>query len=262
MLGLTFQVASLSQLLSLKNRRFIISTSTGEKNYSTILNIQNRYAKPGLVQPTDLSNGVNYFYHHFGPYLYQTKLPQYIIDRLLVDGKKCKQNVGHELAGHIDNQFSYEDETMDWFTDEMQPVISSYRQGHCEYHGVAHDPITWDLQTLWVNFMKAGDYNPIHTHDNDYSFVIFLQVPEELDKEADEFKGTDIKPATLYFQFAMSSRPKWATTDTRIRPRVGDMYIFPSSLEHTVIPFKSDVTRISVSGNINIDKSQFSNNTF
>ena len=248
MSDLTSQAVSLSQLLSLKNRRFIIS---------------NHYdSKLGPVQPTDFSEGVNYFYQHFGPYLFQTKLPQYIIDRLLVDGKNCKQSYVHELAGHIDNEFSYEDETKDWFTEEMHPVISSYRQGHCEYHGVEHVPTNYTLSTLWINFMKAGDYNPIHTHGGDYSFVIFLQVPEELEKEALEFKGTSIEPASLYFQFAIQQRPQWSTTDAKIRPRTGDMYIFPSQLEHTVIPFKSDVTRISVSGNYDIDKSQFSNNTF
>ena len=252
MLDLTFQVASLSQLLSLKNRRFIISTKLSEF----------RRDVQRLQEPVDFPKSVDYFYHHFGPYLYQTKLPQYIIDRLLVDGKNCKQSYVHNLAGHLDNEFVYEDETKDWFTNEIQQVISSYRHGHCEYHGLPHDPITYSLNSFWINFMKAGDYNPAHTHIGDYSFVIFLQVPEELEKEALEYKGTGIQPASLYFQFAMSARPQWATTDKKIQPRVGDMYIFPSMLEHTVIPFKSDVTSISVSGNIDIDKSQFSEEAF
>ena len=29
-----------------------------------------------------------------------------------------------------------------------------------------------------------------------------------------------------------------------------DIYIFPELLQHTVVPYKSDVTRISVSGNL------------
>ena len=35
-----------------------------------------------------------------------------------------------------------------------------------------------------------------------------------------------------------------------IPPRTGEMYIFPALLQHWVCPFKSDVTRISVSGNV------------
>jgi hypothetical protein len=33
-------------------------------------------------------------------------------------------------------------------------------------------------------------------------------------------------------------------------PKEGDLYMFPAQLRHFVLPFKSDVTRISVSGNI------------
>ena len=41
-------------------------------------------------------------------------------------------------------------------------------------------------------------------------------------------------------------------------PEVGDMYIFPAWLKHYVSPFKSDCTRISVSGNIH-DSVSFAN---
>ena len=34
----------------------------------------------------------------------------------------------------------------------------------------------------------------------------------------------------------------------------GDLYIFPASLKHYVFPFKSPVTRVSVSGNIMFDQ--------
>ena len=33
-------------------------------------------------------------------------------------------------------------------------------------------------------------------------------------------------------------------------PFTGDMFMFPAWLKHWVSPFKSDVTRISVSGNV------------
>jgi hypothetical protein len=37
-------------------------------------------------------------------------------------------------------------------------------------------------------------------------------------------------------------------------PKTGDMYIFPATLKHWVFPFKSLVTRVSVSGNILFDQ--------
>jgi hypothetical protein len=33
---------------------------------------------------------------------------------------------------------------------------------------------------------------------------------------------------------------------------VGDIYIFPAMLQHWVVPFKSKIERISVSGNLEI----------
>jgi hypothetical protein len=37
-----------------------------------------------------------------------------------------------------------------------------------------------------------------------------------------------------------------------MKPKTGDFFVFPAKLHHTVAPFKSDVTRISVSGNLEI----------
>ena len=39
------------------------------------------------------------------------------------------------------------------------------------------------LRNCWVNFMKKYEFNPIHNHSGLYSFVIFVKIPFELDKE-------------------------------------------------------------------------------
>ena len=100
--------------------------------------------------------------------------------------------------------------------------------------------------------MKAGDFNPIHVHGADYSFVLFVDIPKALQKEQKEFEGTSAKPGTLMFEYTQQARPRYATTGMAIRPEPGDMYIFPALLQHWVAPFKSKVTRISVSGNLRI----------
>ena len=100
--------------------------------------------------------------------------------------------------------------------------------------------------------MQSGDFNPMHTHGADYSFVLFLDVPKQLQKEQEKFKGTSAAPGSLMFEFTQQAKPRWATTGTSIRPKTGDMFIFPALLQHWVCPFKSKVTRISVSGNLRI----------
>jgi hypothetical protein len=101
--------------------------------------------------------------------------------------------------------------------------------------------------------MQAGDFNPFHTHGGDYSFVLFVDVPKKLQKEQEEFEGTSTKPGMLAFEYTQQARPRWATTGTTIKPQPGDFFMFPALLQHWVAPFKSKITRISVSGNMRIE---------
>ena len=189
---------------------------------------------------------------NWGPFVLKTKLPDYIVKDLLIQGKKTKQSYNRSLAGHLDNQFLYPVEVQNWFYKEITPILQAYREGHCKYHGIENLNIELSFDDLWINYMKAGDFNPMHTHGGDYSFVIFLQVPDKLKQEMRDFEGTSAKPGMLMFEYTQQAKPRWATTGTAIAPETGDMYIFPALLQHWVAPFKSKVERISVSGNIRI----------
>ena len=191
-------------------------------------------------------------YVHWGPYVMKTSLPKHIINKLKTEGKKAKESYNHKLAGHLDNQFLYPKNIQEWFYSEIQPIIVAYRNGHCKYHGIKDLNVDFIADDLWVNYMKAGDFNPIHTHGGDYSFVIFLDVPKKLEEEALKYEGTSAKPGTLMFEYTQQARPQWATTGHVITPKTGDMFIFPALLQHWVCPYKSKVTRISVSGNLRI----------
>ena len=193
-----------------------------------------------------------YDFIHWGPFVLKTKLPNYIVKKLKTEGKKAKASYNHKLAGHLDNQFLYPVSIQQWFYNEINPVIQAYRDGHCKFHGIERLNVELEADDLWVNFMKAGDFNPIHTHGGDYSFVFFLDVPEQLKKEQEKFEGTSSKPGSLHFEYTQQARPRWATTGTSILPETGDFIMFPAMLQHWVCPFKSNITRISVSGNLRI----------
>ena len=195
---------------------------------------------------------VDYSYFNWGPYVMKTKLPDYFIEKLKIEGEKSNESYNHYLAGHLDHQFAYPKDFQQWFYNEIQPVISAYRDGHCKYHGIENLMVEIRATDLWINFMKAGDFNPSHIHGGDYTFVIFVDVPKELKKEQEEYEGTSAKPGSLMFEFTQQARPRWATTGTAIKPETGDMYMFPAMLQHWVAPFKSKVTRITVSGNLSI----------
>ena len=199
----------------------------------------------------------------FGPFVMRTKLPDYIIKRLHTDGKKKLQSYNKKLAGHLNTQFLYNSDTTGWFYKETQAIWQCFRESHCKFHGIENLQVELDAHDLWVNFMKAGDFNPIHTHGGDYSFVVFVDVPTKLSKEQDDFEGTSAKPGSLMFEFTQQAKPRWATTGQAMKPQTGDMYIFPALLQHWVAPFKSKITRVSVSGNLQImNKDKLPNDYF
>ena len=104
------------------------------------------------------------------------------------------------------------------------------------------------LNALWVNYMKKNEYNPPHDHSDWLSFVIFLKVPEEITKEQEEFVGNSAGPGSLSFLYGDGNRQ--SITYQSVKPKDRDIFIFPAWIKHYVAPFYSDVTRISVSGNI------------
>ena len=104
------------------------------------------------------------------------------------------------------------------------------------------------LASLWINYQKANEFNPPHDHDGKLSFVAYLQIPEELKKENAAYRGKSCGPGGI--QFIYGNGPRDCVTYMSFFPEENDIFIFPAWLKHWVAPFKSDCTRISVSGNI------------
>ena len=203
---------------------------------------------------------VDYTYINWGPFVMKTTVPEYIIKKLKAEGKKAKVSYNKSLAGHLDHQYLYPTDVQNWFYREIHPILQSYREGHCKYHGKENLQVELSFDDLWVNFMKPGDFNPIHTHNADYSFVLFLDVPKALVKEQEEFEGTSSQPGAIMFEYTQQAKPRWATTGVTSLPQTGELIMFPALLQHWVAPFKTKCTRISVSGNIRIvnkDRTKF-----
>ena len=101
---------------------------------------------------------------------------------------------------------------------------------------------------MWINYQKPNDYNPPHDHDGKLSFVTYLQIPKELKKENKKYTGKSCGPGGI--QFLYGNGPRDCITYMSFMPEENDMFIFPAWLKHYVAPYKSNVTRISVSGNV------------
>ena len=50
------------------------------------------------------------------------------------------------------------------------------------------------LHSIWINYMKAGDFNPPHTHGSDLSFVIYPSIPKKILEELLAIRSKKKKP--------------------------------------------------------------------
>ena len=104
---------------------------------------------------------------------------------------------------------------------------------------------------IWVNFMKQGEWNPVHNHTGDISCVTYLKVPKEIEEEnrTSELSSKSNTPTAGKIEFLYGEDIGFTRSGFIRQPREKDLYIFPAKLRHLVYPFKSKTERISVSVN-------------
>tara|TARA_R110002110_G_scaffold292020_1_gene506137 strand:+ start:88 stop:717 length:630 start_codon:yes stop_codon:yes gene_type:complete len=194
---------------------------------------------------------INFRYYNWGPLLYSCRVSDDRCAQVLELCHKAKELYTHELAGHLTKEYKLPALKV---SDILRPYFRSYAQCGEETQLLRQLPFL-EMKSAWVNFMEAGDFNPPHNHSDTLSFVFFLKVPDELKKEHKEFLGTSIGPGGIEFRIALAPAGSkgegvYSIDNNQFFPKEGDLFIFPSHLEHWVYPFKSKVTRISVSGNL------------
>ena len=191
---------------------------------------------------------------YFGPYVPLCKVHPSLITGLLNRGEKLKSGTANDsLAGHLTDQRRYEFEDKEWYLKEFKPYVDWYIQGALEWSGITYNKeqhtTSFTLIDLWINYMKQHEYNPEHTHGGQLSWVIFLKTPD-VSKEQQDFKGTSTPPGSIAFHYGEPQQPKWADHTFNYQPQEGYMWMFPAQLRHQVMPFHTDGTRITVSGNL------------
>ena len=197
-----------------------------------------------------------YEVYPWGPFTIQSKIDQEFIDILLEKGNESRaKNLDNRktLAGQMDYEYYYED-FKEWFCPLFDPYMSAYQVGAMTNgRQLFKKPVIgYEMISLWINYQQAYEYNPPHNHTGDLSFVIYLQIPEEIVKEHIETKHEHNNPGPGVICFDLGPEMPLSVNRVGFLPKVGDIVIFPAWLQHHVNAFKSDVERISVSGNLKI----------
>ena len=210
---------------------------------------------------------IEYRFSYWGPLLVDMQIEQEFVDILLEKGRESRKknlDATKRLAGVIEHEYFY-DNVGDWYFTKMDPYVAAYLNAVTQYYAeignmlISNTPVPstvtrWELKQLWINFQHAKEYNPPHDHAGDISFVIYLQVPDEIKEENERTQGEHRNegPGTIAFDYGLMM-PFSLCRHFRM-PTPGDLFIFPAWLPHYVHSFDSDVERISVSGNINFIK--------
>ena len=185
---------------------------------------------------------------NWGPCVVKLKIKEEFKKLLLDEGKKCTEDYTDKLAGILDKEVGYNDKSKQLILPTLSQYIGVYDQAYQKFINKPYEKMPeYVMSALWINYQRPNDFNPPHDHDGKLSFVIYLDIPDELTREHSTYKGRSCGPGGI--QFIYGNGPRDAITYMSFFPQEGDMFIFPAWLKHWVAPYKSDCTRISVSGN-------------
>ena len=189
-------------------------------------------------------------FYYSGPLLYHTELNKNDLNDLKKICLKDKtKDFRKNLAGDLDHEYTIN-------IEKFNKIIEKYLPEYYQAFEHWYDKKIIKIKTVssWVNFMKAGDYNPPHTHKFNLTCVLYVDVPLKLQEEKKKYIGTDRLggPGSIAFTFLASDLPLFINAKNYF-PKNGDFFIFPANLMHSVFPFKSKIERISVSANFEIE---------
>ena len=193
----------------------------------------------------------------FGPSIVKLSIPDNLVkklndytDKIISDEEKItKLDFSNQLAGKVKQEFLLENEFMQeikwgeflakaikvWLQEDLNKELKSI-----------------DIIRCWIVRQFKNEYNPVHLHSGHISGVGYLKVPKSFGSVSEKKKINDKGRLT----FIHGSVNLFSKATYVIKPEVGDFYLFPNYLMHTVYPFSdTDEERRSISFNAQIDLS-------
>jgi hypothetical protein len=118
------------------------------------------------------------------------------------------------------------------------------------------------INSIWVNEMKAHEYNPIHIHQGQLftglSSVMIMKLPTNT---GIEYSAPD-KPMNGKLQIIGAAAGQFAKTDYSPHSKIGDFYVFPYDMRHCVYPFNgTKEKRRTLVCNIDVDHNPVTSRT-
>ena len=208
-------------------------------------------------------------FERFSPTIMQFKVSDRFVDIVNTtgdavlpdDGLSKKFDFSNSLVGKVskevripildENDKEYYKSTLkDGCLEYLKTMIEKKRAYEWTKGGGSNEPTRDNIHLAqsWIVSQYKHEYNPWHTHSGHFSGVIYLKIPDDMNKEYDEeFK--DHYPASGLIEFMYGEKADFRSDNLKFKPEVGTMLVFPSWLKHSVYPFYVDGERRSMSFN-------------
>ena len=201
-----------------------------------------------------MSNQIKASTHTLGEIVVKFEMPKQFIDDInnVFDEKEATTvDWTTQLAGKIKKEKLVNHLLDDNIKGTFQMCFKEYMKRAGLVLQQTHQPV---LDNAWINDMFAGEYNPAHFHSSKNSLVglssvLFLKTPDTYGEEIINPKT----PSNGHLEFIGGQQHSLAISQIRLSPKVGDFFIFPYTLVHTVYPFSgTDQVRRTLSYNCDI----------
>ena len=197
----------------------------------------------------------------FGPILMKGVMSDELHTALLTKSNNSRNkdnDFRHRLAGNIAEEYKldFSEEEKEIVHAQLLDLAQTYmlqakKEQRIKKFGCPSINELKIVVPIWVNYMKAGEWNPSHFHAGLISCVAYLSVPEEIEienVESEHSKKSNI-PSAGRIQWTYGESIQFSETYFTQVPKDKDIWFFPAELKHYVYPFKSDVERVSISCN-------------
>lgn len=155
-------------------------------------------------------------------------------------------SMSKELVGAIEREFELTESRDTVLSFLNQHIIPHYLKRFMLPQSEYVWSKTANSRSFWVNFQDKHEYNPIHRHDGDISFVIWVKIPYKMaDEERKHFSAGTFN---FHTQSDQGLKGHSISADHTFESRI---VMFPSHLHHSVCAFSTgEGFRISVAGNL------------
>ena len=214
---------------------------------------------------------MNFDFVYLGQTVLKYKVPVEIFAGLQDIYEKRKKELpkaNKQLVGKIQDEVSLHYSGQD--SEKMHPHSFLPKEIHGWFYSIFKHYLDWNktrdysmkINSVWVNEMKAHEYNPVHIHQGmlytGLSSVMIMKLPKEYGKEY----SAPEKPMNGKLQIIGSAGGQFSKTDYSPDIMERDFYIFPYDMRHCVYPHTNpNAIRRTLAANMDVNYNPVSTRT-